>query len=368
MSFAPQPHSAGTIYVCLRLRHLILDATGIVIYLCRLLTQCAMAGKNGSRKNGQTHEDKVKVIHRALSSIRSPICKKRLPPNNTHIGSAGEQASTADESKPQSKLSTLQQSMRSKLDSANFRMLNETMYTSTGADAKALLDGSPQLFQAYHAGYNRQVKRWPRNPLDDVIAFLRTQRHSLRVADLGCGEARLARQAPQNHISSFDLIAANDDVTACDIAHLPMSDGCVDIVVFCLSLMGTNYGDFMSEARRILAPNGIVLVAEVASRFDGHDTQAFVTGVQGLGFRCLKDHPFLRDVSGGTRKAKRKCGGRAKKKKKNLDEVTPVKSSAFFFKFVFQSTKENAEGGGDGHKMADVEKLPRLNACLYKKR
>ena len=39
------------------------------------------------------------------------------------------------------------------------------------------------------------------------------------VADLGCGEAKLARTVKQR-VHSFDLVAANDSVTACDMAHV----------------------------------------------------------------------------------------------------------------------------------------------------
>ncbi|KAK6036412.1 hypothetical protein COOONC_26083, partial [Cooperia oncophora] len=53
-------------------------------------------------------------------------------------------------------------------------------------------------------------------------------------------------------VHSFDLVAVNDRVTACDMAHLPMKDLSADIVVFCLSLMGTNLIDYIKETRRVL--------------------------------------------------------------------------------------------------------------------
>jgi ribosomal RNA-processing protein 8 len=51
-----------------------------------------------------------------------------------------------------------------------------------------------------------------------------------------------------------------------DIAKLPVSNRSVDICVFCLSLMGTNYINFLQEARRVLKSNGELLIAEVESR------------------------------------------------------------------------------------------------------
>lgn len=71
------------------------------------------------------------------------------------------------------------------------------------------------------------------------------------VADFGCGEAELAQSVRQK-VHSFDLVAANDLVTACDMAHVPLANASVDVAVFCLSLMGTNLQDYISEANRVL--------------------------------------------------------------------------------------------------------------------
>ena len=59
---------------------------------------------------------------------------------------------------------------------------------------------------------------------------------------------------------SFDLVAANERVVACDMASVPLPDGCVDVAVFCLSLMGTNLADYLREAKRVLRPSGILKV------------------------------------------------------------------------------------------------------------
>jgi len=72
------------------------------------------------------------------------------------------------------------------------------------------------------------------------------------VADLGCGEAKLAAGLPHLKVHSLDFIALKPEVTACDMAHCPLLRSSVDIAVFCLSLMGTNVSDFLLEANRIL--------------------------------------------------------------------------------------------------------------------
>ena len=69
-------------------------------------------------------------------------------------------------------LSSLQQKMRGKLVGAQFRWLNETLYTGTGGDAMALFKKRPAYFEAYHRGFRNSVKNWPANPLDYFIATL----------------------------------------------------------------------------------------------------------------------------------------------------------------------------------------------------
>lgn len=63
--------------------------------------------------------------------------------------------------------------------------------------------------------------------------------------------SRLARSIPQKTYS-LDLVAKSDDIIACDMAKTPLETGSIDIVVFCLSLMGTNVKDFILEANRVL--------------------------------------------------------------------------------------------------------------------
>ena len=65
---------------------------------------------------------------------------------------------------------------------------------------------------------------------------------TLVIADFGCGEARLAHSLSSTckKIYSFDLIALNENVTVCDFTRTPLENESIDIIVFCLSLMGTN--------------------------------------------------------------------------------------------------------------------------------
>lgn len=208
------------------------------------------------------------------------------------------------------KLTPLQASMREKLISARFRHLNETLYTRPSAEAFNLFKESPEMFTEYHEGFRRQVEVWPQNPVEGFLAEVRRrarQRHPPKgqqhrggkgdanppaaadaqplprnratnvctIADLGCGDARLASELQRDkgklklEVLSFDLHSPHPLVTKADIANLPLANGSVDVAIFCLALMGTNWVDFIEEAYRVLRWKGELWVAEIKSRLGG---------------------------------------------------------------------------------------------------
>ncbi|KAK1997160.1 hypothetical protein LX36DRAFT_636706 [Colletotrichum falcatum] len=201
---------------------------------------------------------------------------------------------------PAAKLTPLQRSMRQKLISARFRHLNETLYTRPSAQAYQLFEESPEMFSEYHEGFRRQVEVWPENPVDGYIRDIKLRARArypnargrpgaqpaaagpaplpradgvCRVADLGCGDARLASTLlPEAgrlrlEVLSYDLHSPAEHVVKADIANLPLVDDSVDVAIFCLALMGTNWLDFIEEAYRVLHWKGELWVAEIKSRF-----------------------------------------------------------------------------------------------------
>lgn len=90
------------------------------------------------------------------------------------------------------------------------------------------------------------------------------------LVDLGCGEGLLETELSKKNffksIFSYDLVSTKEHVKSCDIRKLPHANGSLDVAVFCLSLMGTNYLEFLAEAVRVLKVQGWMIISEVSSR------------------------------------------------------------------------------------------------------
>ena len=242
---------------------------------------------------------------------------------------APDTTQTQAPSLPSTNLTPLQQRMAAKLTSARFRHLNQTLYTSPSDQAMRLFADSPQNYTSYHAGFRTQVAMWPQNPVEGFIEDIkarsrvsvpsqkklwreqkkggrkskssdgnatadatavhggeksdplpRSRNGVCTIVDLGCGDAILAGSLSPSAKSlslkllSFDLAKGDTPnahlITIADVSNLlaaGVKDGIVDIAICCLSLMGTNWVDVVSECARIVRGGGEVWVAEIKSRF-----------------------------------------------------------------------------------------------------
>ncbi|KAF0687363.1 Aste57867_20886 [Aphanomyces stellatus] len=182
-------------------------------------------------------------------------------------------------------LSAMQEAMKKRLEGGKFRMLNEQLYTTTGDEAFDSFQAEPDLFDTYHEGFREMAEKWPANPLDKFIDYVKLHPNAV-VADFGCGDARLAASV-SNTVHSFDLVSRNPRVVACNIAHVPLEAESVDIAVYCLALMGSTLVEYLLEGRRVLKATGVLKIAEVKSRFETESLggiKGFVDALHELGF------------------------------------------------------------------------------------
>lgn len=145
----------------------------------------------------------------------------------------------------------------------DFSVMNQRFNSSKSSTSHERLVKCPEEFYLYHTLYRKARETWTEIPFQ-VIAEQLNKRPDLVVGDFGCGEALLSKSV-RNKVYSFDHVAINPSVIACDMAKTGMDSEILDVAVFSLSLMGTNWQDYLIEAYRLLRVGGLLKIAEPAS-------------------------------------------------------------------------------------------------------
>lgn len=134
-------------------------------------------GDDEDRSNRlKMHEEKLSSIHKEHKtknqneSLGIIEAHGSARVDNTEAGNKiiGLQAASKSRRKQDFK-TKLQQ----KLSGAQFRWINEQLYTSTSQTAFEMFSKDPSLFDVYHKGFQSQVESWPQNPIDLIITDLR---------------------------------------------------------------------------------------------------------------------------------------------------------------------------------------------------
>jgi hypothetical protein len=143
----------------------------------------------------------------------------------------------------------------------DFSELNRKWSISRSSNTFERLKSDPFEWNYYHTQYREKRKEWDEIPYEEIAKKIKT-REDWVVADLGCGENLLSKEI-NNKVHAFDYIAKEgEDVIACDMSNVPLDDNAVDVAVFSLSLMGSNYEEYLKESYRILKPYGNLFIAE----------------------------------------------------------------------------------------------------------
>ena len=322
--------------------------------------------ENETKNKKQPDEEERKEMKRLAKDYVAEKAKKRAKVTTAEEGGGGRNCSSSEKDDEedrapvhqpvkQKKLSLIDK-MRAKLSGGHFRMLNEQLYTTKGDEALHLVQQNPGVFSAYHEGFREQVKKWPKNPVHKCFEWLQHKPYDTVVADFGCGDAELAKLIGKSKkkVYSLDLETPSHApfVIACNMAKTPLESNSIDVAVFSLSLMGTDYYKFIEEASRVLKLKGTLWIAEVKSRFDGKNGTASISSF----IASLKNAGF--DVN-----------------PKKVDEKDKMFFTLEAVKTKNTGASSNDDGGdGDGKtkkkmmkKSAPVD-WPTLKACEYKKR
>lgn len=162
----------------------------------------------------------------------------------------------------------------------DFSKMNNSMNKTHSSKTHEKFQNDPKEWEQYHALYREARKEWPVVPYEEMINWCKL-RPDLVIGDFGCGEAKIA-ELLDNTVHSFDHIGVNDSVIACDMSHVPLEDEMLDVAIFSLSLMGSNFTDYIKEAHRCLKLDGHLWIIEKTSRFS--ELKEFTRGLEKLGF------------------------------------------------------------------------------------
>jgi superfamily II DNA or RNA helicase len=169
----------------------------------------------------------------------------------------------------------------------DFSLMNQRFNTSKSSTSHERLAKDPEEFYLYHSLYREARQTWSEIPFE-VIAEQINKRPDWVVGDFGCGEALLSKSV-RNKVYSFDHVAINPSVIACDMSDTGLDGEILDVAVFSLSLMGVNWQDYLKEAFRMLRPGGLLKISESASGWDKDNFIELKKGIETAGFQLLGD-------------------------------------------------------------------------------
>ncbi|WP_161602188.1 zinc-ribbon domain-containing protein [Tautonia marina] len=168
----------------------------------------------------------------------------------------------------------------------DFTKMNQVWGRMASASLHRRLQADPGEWAHYHALFRSARADWAVVPSEELIRWCR-RRSGYVIGDFGCGEATLAKDLADLHVvHSFDHVAIDDSVVACDMARVPLEDESLDLAVFSLSLMGADVTAYLREAHRTLKLDGELHIVEPTSRFTDRDR--FARDLARLGFDVVR--------------------------------------------------------------------------------
>ena len=147
---------------------------------------------------------------------------------------------------------------------------------------------NPNSWFRYHKLRKERMDQWDEIPYEYIATKIRNRKH--KIIDFGCGENLFRHCVPHNEVISFDHVAIDDSVIACDIKDVSeyVSNESVDVAMFSLALWGTNYKDYITEANRVLNYGGVIHIAEPAKSYETpEDEQGLIDLITESGFTIV---------------------------------------------------------------------------------
>ena len=151
----------------------------------------------------------------------------------------------------------------------DFSKLNNRINNENSETTHHRMTNNPTEWEEYHRQYREARKTWNVIPYEEIVKRIKQLSPRLMIGDFGCGEAKILEEFGDKRVYSFDHIAINNKVTACDMKSTGLPDEAIDIAIFSLSLMGRNWDAYIAEAKRCLATGGYLLVTDTTKSLKG---------------------------------------------------------------------------------------------------
>ena len=139
-------------------------------------SECGSDSSNEPKNlQGKKHEEKVRQmeeidlctnVHQSTSNLSISL-DRREQVSKVHAASICTSKTKKD----------FKSKLQKKLNGAQFRWINQQLYTLSSNSALDMFSNDPTLFDVYHKGFQSQVQSWPQNPIDLIIKDLRTRYH-----------------------------------------------------------------------------------------------------------------------------------------------------------------------------------------------
>jgi superfamily II DNA or RNA helicase len=239
----------------------------------RTLADCAVDGKIPS-----------KIVPKAKTLLKASIESLQSWKDRVNIGDViGGNRKTIDINLyPELDTETKRNVINSELSEFNRR--GKTTLSST---MNKEFNNDPESWFRYHSLRRESVKDWEEIPYEYIATKIKNKNH--KIVDFGCGENKF-KECVTNDVTSFDHIAIDDTVIACDMSDVSnhLSDESVDVAVFSLALWGTNYKDYIKEAYRVLNWGGNIYIAEPSKKYKTEDDEKnLINLIKEFGFEIV---------------------------------------------------------------------------------
>jgi len=167
--------------------------------------------------------------------------------------------------------------MNRKININNSIIIHEKMTKNSG-----------EMWEEYHRRLDVLKQNWNFDPQDKIIKKIKKLPPGIPIGDFGCGRAKIA-EIFGNRVHSFDHVAIDSYVTSCDMKNVPLDDYSLGIAVFCQSLMGQNWKDYIKEAARCLAKNGTLFIVEFTKHLHENRLKDLKKIIEENGFEFNKE-------------------------------------------------------------------------------